>query len=97
MAVSFVTVASVTDRDGSVIGENGYIKITNINDYEKIELYNDKNELVESAVKEGLNSYAVEIKACMDAVRKGLIQCPDMPWHKTAAIASINDRIRRMI
>ncbi|MCR5593512.1 MAG: Gfo/Idh/MocA family oxidoreductase [Saccharofermentans sp.] len=97
MAVSFVTVASVTDRDGSVIGENGYIKITNINDYEKIELYNDKSELVDSAVREGLNSYAVEIKACMDAVRKGLIQCPEMPWHKTAAIASINDRIRRMI
>lgn len=97
MAVSFVTVASVTDRDGSVIGENGYIKITNINDYEKIELYNDKSELVDSAVREGLNSYAVEIKACMDAIRKGLIQCPEMPWHKTAAIASINDRIRRMI
>ncbi len=97
MAVSFVTVASVTDRDGSVIGENGYIKITNINDYEKIELYNDKSELVDSAVREGLNSYAVEIKACMDAIRKGFIQCPEMPWHKTAAIASINDRIRRMI
>lgn len=96
MAVSFVTVASVTDRDGSVIGEDGYIKITNINDYEKIELYNDNSELVDSAVREGLNSYAVEIKACMDAVRKGLIQCPEMPWHKTAAIASLNDRIRRM-
>ena len=96
MAVSFVTVASVTDRDGSVIGEDGYIKITNINDYEKIELYNDNSELVDSAVRECLNSYAVEIKACMDAVRKGLIQCPEMPWHKTAAIASLNDRIRRM-
>jgi len=97
LAVSFVTVASLTDRDGSVIGERGYIKLKNINDYEKIELYNNKGELVESAEKGEMNSYAIEILACIDAIGKGLIQCPDMPWHKTAYIASLNDKIRRMI
>lgn len=97
IATSFVTVASLTDRDGSVIGENGYIKIFNINDYEKIELYNSKGELVEFAEREGINSYAVEIQECMNAIKNGLIQCPDMPWHKTATIATLNDKIRRMI
>lgn len=97
LAVSFVTISSLTDRSGSVIGENGYIKITNINDYERIELYNNKGEMVESAVREGLNSYAVEMQACIKAIRDGLIQCPEMPWHKTAAIATLNDKIRRMI
>ena len=97
LAVSFVTVASLTDSDGSVIGEHGYIKLKNINDYEKIELYNNKGELVESAEKGEMNSYAIEILACIDAIGKGLIQCPDMPWHKTAYIASLNDKIRRMI
>ena len=97
LAVSFVTVATLTDRDGSVIGERGYIKLKNINDYEKIELYNNKGELVESAEKGEMNSYAIEILACIDAIGKGLIQCPDMPWHKTAYIASLNDKIRRMI
>lgn len=97
MAVAYVTVSAVTDRDGSVVGENGYIKITNINDYEKIELFNAHGELVDSATKEGLNSYAVEILSCIDAIKKGFIQCPEMPWHKTAAIATINDKIRSMI
>lgn len=97
LAVSFVTVASLTDRGGSVIGEAGYIKIFNINDYEKIELYNNKGELVESAEREGLNSYAVEIQSCINAIRNGFIQCPEMPWHKTATIATLNDKIRRMI
>lgn len=97
LAVSFVTVASLTDRDGSVIGENGYIKIKNINDYERIELYNTRGELIEAADREGINSYAVEIRSCMEAIKTGLIQCPEMPWHKTATIASLNDKIRRMI
>lgn len=97
LAVSFVTVASLTDRDGSVIGENGYIKIKNINDYERIELYNNKGELVEFAEREGLNSYAVEMQSCINAIKNGLIQCPEMPWHKTATIATLNDKIRRMI
>ena len=97
LAVSFVTVASFTDKDGSVIGENGYIKIKNINDYEKIELYDTQGKLIDSAEREGINSYAVEILACVDAIKKGLIQCPEMPWHKTATIATLNDKIRRMI
>ena len=97
LAVSFVTVSSLTDRDGSVIGESGYIKIKNINDYERIELHNAKGELVEASDREGINSYAVEMKCCMDSIRAGLIQCPEMPWHKTAYIATLKDKIRRMI
>ncbi|MBR1796466.1 MAG: Gfo/Idh/MocA family oxidoreductase [Clostridiales bacterium] len=97
MAVSFVTIASLTDRDGAIIGEDGYIKIKNINDYERIELYNSKGELVDSEDRSGLNSYAVEMKACKEAIENGLIQCPEMPWHKTACIASLSDKIRSMI
>lgn len=97
MAVSFVTISTNTDKDGSVIGETGYIKIRNINDYEKIELYDHDGNLVEEIEREGMNSYAVEMKACIDAIHQGLIQCPQMPWHKTAYIASLNDRIRGMI
>jgi predicted dehydrogenase len=97
LAVSFVTVASFTDKDGSVIGENGYIKLKNINDYERIELYNTRGELIEACDREGLNSYAVEMKSCIEAIQNGLIQCPEMPWHKTAYIATLNDKIRRMI
>ena len=44
-----------------------------------------------------MNSYAVEMQACIDAIKKGYIQCTDMPWHKTATIATLNDKIRRMI
>ena len=58
---------------------------------------NTKGELIESAERSGINSYAVEILACVDAINKGLIQCPEMPWHKTACIASLNDKIRKMI
>ena len=97
MAVSFVTVASNTDKDGAVIGDKGYIKIRNINNYERIELYDGQNNLVEACDKEGMNSYATEVLACVDAIRNGFIQCPEMPWRRTSYIASVNDRIRSMI
>jgi len=97
MATAFVTASAATDRDGSVIGEKGYIKIKNINDYERIELYNSDNELVEMAEKESINSYAIEMLAVKDAIENGLIQAPDMPWHKSAYIATINDLVRGYI
>lgn len=96
-ATAFVTASAATDKDGSIIGEKGYIKIKNINDYESIELYNSENELVEEAKKEGINSYAIEMLEVKDAIKNGLIQAPDMPWHKSAYIATLNDLIRGLI
>ena len=96
-ATAYVTMSALTDRNGGIVGDKGFIRITNINDYEKVELFNKDNELIESCEKEGLNGYALEVIACRDAISQGLIQCPQMPWQKTAVIASLNDRIRSMM
>ena len=96
-AASYVTMSALTDRDGAVVGDKGYIKICNINNYESVELYDDKGELVSRCEREGLNGYALEIIACCDAIANGFIQAPDMPWSKTQTIASIGDRIRGMM
>ncbi len=96
-AAAYVTMSNLTDRDGSVIGDKGYIKIRNINNYEAIELYDAKGELVEKAEREGLDGYALEIIECCQAISDGMIQAPSMPWSKTHAIAEIGDRIRGMI
>lgn len=94
---SYVTMSSLTDRDGAIVGEKGYIKLFNINNYERIELHDDTGALVEELDREGLSGYSLEIKGCKDAIENGLIQCPEMPWHRSAAICSINDRIRSMM
>ena len=95
----YVTMCADTDKDGVVIGENGKIKFSNINNYRKIALYSPDDQLIEEYVDpdDYLHGYVHEFEACADAVRKGLIQAPDMPWSRTAKIAQLNDTIRSMM
>ena len=97
VAMAYVTMIALTDRDGSVVGEKGYIKLFNINDYEKIELYNERGELLETAEREGKSGYALEMQRCKECIADGLIQCPEMPWSRTATLATLNDKIRSMM
>lgn len=95
----YVTMCADTDKDGVVIGENGKIKFSNINNYRKIALYSPDDQLIEEYVDpdDYLHGYVHEFEACAEAVRKGLIQAPDMPWSRTAKIAQLNDTIRSMM
>lgn len=95
----YVTMCADTDRDGVVIGEKGKIRFSNINNYRKIALYTPDDQLVEEYVDpdDYLRGYVHEFEACADAVKKGLIQAPDMPWSRTAKIAQLNDTIRSMM
>ena len=95
--VSYVTMDARTDADAAVIGEKGYIKIKNINNYERIELFDKDGKLIDSDEKSGLSGYSLEVKACAEAIRNGFIQCRQMPWSRTAALAGINDQIISMM
>lgn len=95
--VSYVTMDARTDGDGSIVGDRGYIRIKNINNYEKVALFDKDGNLVKLEEREGLSGYTLEVQACADAIANGLIQCPQMPWSRIAAMASINDRIISMM
>ena len=41
------------------------------------------------------NGYEYEIRAAAAAIRAGRLECPEMPWRETAAIAKIMDDLRR--
>lgn len=95
----YVTMCADTDKDGVVVGERGKIKFTNINNYRKIAIYSNDDMLLEEVDgdKEFLRGYVYEFESCADAISKGLIQAPEMPWLKTIRIAQINDTIRSMM
>lgn len=95
----YVTMCADTDKDGVVVGERGKIKFTNINNYRKIAIYSNDDTLLEEVDgdKEFLRGYVYEFESCADAISKGLIQAPEMPWLKTIRIAQINDTIRSMM
>ena len=99
LAVLYVTMTANTDKNADIVGESGRIHVTNINNYRLIELYDENDEVVETAEAEGplFEGYAIEVLACADAISKGLVQAPEMPWAKTAKIAQINDTVRSMM
>ena len=99
LAVLYVTMTTNTDKSAEIIGESGRIHVTNINNYRMIELYDENDEVIETAEAEGplFEGYAIEMLACADAISKGLVQAPEMPWAKTAKIAQINDIVRSMM
>ena len=95
----YVTMCANTDKDGVITGEDGKIRVTNINNYRKIALYTTDDELIEEveANEDYLHGYVYEFEACGEAISKGLIQAPDMPWSRTVKIAQINDTVRSMM
>ena len=99
MANLYVTMDANTDKIGAIIGEKAKIIITNINNYRRIELRTYDDELIEACDAEGdfFYGYVHEMRGCMNAIKKGLIQCPEMPWQRTAKIAQINDIVRSMM
>ena len=95
----YVTMCANTDKDGVIIGEKGKIRLTNINNYRKIALYSADDDLLdEEEVKyDFIKGYVFEFESCANAIAKGLIQAPEMPWSRTIRIAQINDIIRSMM
>jgi len=95
----YVTMCADTDKDGVIVGERGKIKLNNINNYRKIELYSSEDALLEEIVNKEkyINGYVYEFESCAQAISKGFIQAPEMPWARTVRIAQINDTIRSMM
>ena len=95
----YVTMCADTDKDGVIVGERGKIKLSNINNYRKIELLSSEDTLLEEIVNKDayIHGYVYEFENCAQAISKGLIQAPDMPWARTIRIAQINDTIRSMM
>ena len=95
----YVTMCADTDKDGVIVGERGKIKLSNINNYRKVELLSSEDTLLEEIVNKDayIHVYVYEFENCAQAISKGLIQAPDMPWARTIRIAQINDTIRSMM
>ena len=95
----YVTMCANTDKDGMIIGERGKIRLTNINNYRKITLYSTDDVLLDEIEEEKayIKGYVYEFESCANAISKGLIQAPEMPWSRTVRICQINDIIRSMM
>ena len=98
MATMFTTMHTMTDRRGLICGTNGFICVENINNPQRIDVYDADGltcSLRESIeVPPQISGYEYELISCKHAIEKGCIECPEMPHDETLAIMRLLDRIR---
>ena len=95
MATLYATMLAQTDRRGIINGTNGYIEVENINNPESMKVYNlDRRVVAEYVAPTQITGYEYEVISAMDAARKGLLECPEMPHVEILRMMQLMDSIR---
>ena len=95
MAVLHSSMLGLTDREGVIYGENGSLRVHNINNCEGISVYDKQGQFVkEVAVPPQINGYEYEVLACVEAIRNGELECREMSHKDTLQGMKILDTIR---
>jgi predicted dehydrogenase len=86
---------SLSNRKGVIEGTEGRMEVTNINDPEKIVVFDakGKNVLVEKVPKQ-LTGYEYEVRECQEAIDKHATECPSMPHADSIRMMEVMDEIR---
>ena len=86
-----------SDRMGYIYGSEGYIAVTNINNPEKIEVFNKDHERVsEIKIPKQVTGYEYQLIECKDCLDRDLIECPSMTHKQTLEVMQIMDNLRRI-
>lgn len=90
------TMMGPTDRSGFIYGEKGYLFVQNINNPEKLEVYDAGHHLVRSVpVPQQISGYEYEVRACKRAIEQGMCECPEMPHETSCRVMALADSLRR--
>lgn len=83
------------DRQGIICGDKGYLIVDNINNPTRVDVYDPGHTLVKTVTcPPTITGYEFEVQACIDAVRAGRLECPDMPHAETLRIMRLMDGLR---
>ncbi|OPJ64462.1 Gfo/Idh/MocA family protein [Clostridium oryzae] len=96
MAVLNSTMMSQTDRLGIISGNKGFIIAENINNCERIRVYDlDQKEIACYEAPKQISGYEYEVRACIKAIQEGKLECEEMPHAETIRVMQIMDSLRK--
>lgn len=96
MAVLHSNMGAALNRRGAIFGDKGYIEVTNINNIEKIRVFDkDHREIQSIDPPKQITGYEYEVEACREAIAQGWLECPQMPHAETIRIMEQMDELRR--
>lgn len=95
MAVLNSGIHAKSDSQGVFYGSNGCMIVENINNPEKIRIYDkDRNLLREIEVPEQISGYEYEITETITCIQEGRLECPSMPHAETLKMMQVMDMLR---
>lgn len=95
MAVCSSGSSALSDRKGIIYGSKGYIIVENVNNPESITVYNREREVIARYdAPEQISGYEYEVRACAEAIEKGMTECPDMTHDWTLFLMGLMDEAR---
>lgn len=84
-----------SERGGMIYGTKGYIAVENINNCQSLRVFDKDYRLIqEIKAPAQISGYEYEVEACMDALEKGWLECPQMPHAETLRMMRLMDDIR---
>lgn len=94
-AVLHANMQAALDRLGCIYGDQGYIIVRNINNCEKITVFNQEHQIVrEIPVPQQITGYEYEVEACKKALEDGKTECDEMPLADSLKVMELLDAIR---
>ncbi len=96
MAILNSTTLALTNREGVISGDKGYMVVENINNCERIRVFsNERKEIKSLMMPEQISGYEYEVTACMKAIQEGKLECEEMPHVETLRVLEIMDQLRK--
>lgn len=84
-----------TDRHGAIYGDKGYLVVTNINNPQRVEVFDAEHHLLQATdCPPQLTGYEYEVLETAASIRQGLLECPSMPHTNTLRMMEIMDHLR---
>ena len=96
MAVLNSTMMAQTDRQGIISGSKGFIVAENINNCERIRVYDlSRKEIACYESPKQISGYEYQVRACIRTLQEGKLECEEMPHAETIRVMQIMDSLRK--
>jgi predicted dehydrogenase len=84
-----------TDREGVIYGDKGRLVIDNINNPERIRVFDlDYKEIACHEAPQQITGYEYQVISAAKAIEESRLECPEMPHSETIRVMELMDTIR---
>ncbi|MDD5867047.1 MAG: Gfo/Idh/MocA family oxidoreductase [Lachnospiraceae bacterium] len=95
MATLLCGTRAISDRQGIIHGDEGYLVVDNINHPTQVSVYDLSRQISKTIdAPEQISGYEYEVREMIQAVEEGELECPSMSHRDTIRMMELMDHIR---